>query len=196
MSCPTPKKIPVKLYDETVTNINPTDGFVCLGTQASNVQYATPHTLFHDLVGDLEKIIQSEFLPWQKTHAYMTFLHSRLVYAFRNYNIPVMDLHETSTSLDMRVRTLLKNIIGLPPNTSNLYIYAPKTSGGVGMRPTFDEYLIQSIASAYFLLVCSDQTTSNIALWSLPNEWNMSSLPDAIHWINSRSIWQYQLVVQ
>ena len=177
------------------------EGYRYLGVDFTRKTKHSPVQLFKNFIRDLKKIAKSILFPWQKIDAYKIFLHSRLIFFFRNYNIPNRELtdyghHETTTAvfkngLDVEIRREIKEICGTPPNSSNEYIYADKELGGLGLISARDEYSIQSIIQAFRNITCTDLITRNLSRLNLSNtvakyyetdnDW---SLFDCLTWLN------------
>jgi len=155
------------------------EGYRYLGVDFTRKTKHTPEKLFKNLISDLKKIARSILFPWQKIDAYKIFLHSRLIFFFRNYNIPNRELtdyghHDTTTAifksgLDVEIRRFIKEICGTQPNSSNEYIYADKALGGLSLISVRDEYSIQSVIQAFRNITCPDVVTRNLSQINLLN---------------------------
>lgn len=187
--------------DTAIPIVDDEEGYRYLGVDFTRKTKHTPEKLFKKLIKDLKKIARSILFPWQKIDAYKIFLHSRLIFFFRNYNIPNRELtdyghHDTTTAvfksgLDVEIRRFIKEICGTPPNSSNEYLYADKELGGLGLISVRDEYSIQSIIQAFRNLCCKDLLTRNLSQLNLlktmaryhdtDNDWSLS---DSLVWLN------------
>ena len=101
----------------------------------------------------------------------MMFLHSRLIFSFRNFNIRNRELdnyghHEKDNTvikkgLDHFIRKNIKRILNVSKTTYNAYLYTAKENGGIGLIATRDEYAIQSIIHGFRSLNCDDKIVNN-----------------------------------
>ena len=181
----------IKIDDTTLANIDNDSTYSYLGVNFGEKFCDPPAKLFLDIISHLNKIKNSILFPWQKIHAYVIFLHSKTIFAFRNFYIKnFYSLEGLKTSVDRQLRKILKSILGLPPNASNKYLYCPRAAGGVGLRSLADEYLIQSIGHCYQMLASPDATTSASANFSLIRAASgigiiqQTNLSNALCWLN------------
>jgi len=181
--------ISIVINNIDVVDLKDDDVYIYLGNPFGINVFSTPHTLFANAAQDLESIVKSNLLPWQKINAYQTFIHSRFIFCFRNSMIPIDNLTKDSTSIDRIVRGHLKTILGLPTNASNAYLYAARQLGGVGLVSLIDEYITQSISAVFQLLTCRN-STSDITLFSLQRAasgyWchDVLDVDAALSWLN------------
>ena len=144
----------VQMAGEIIPRIT-TNSYKYLGVNLSRNLEESPKILLKSIQDDLIKIETSILFPWQKIEAYMMFLHSRLIFAFRNFNIQNRELdnygHDEKEitvikeSLDHFIRKNIKKILNVPKTTCNAYLYTAKENGGILLTATRDDYAIQSI---------------------------------------------------
>jgi len=163
-SLPKPTNKEIFINNTPIHNMTAEETCIYLGGVLSGVVRQTPESLFTEVVRDLSAVVKSSLFPWQKLQAYWIFIHSRLIYAFRIFHIPIDSLHGSAASLENLIRGFLKEILGVLPSSSNSYIYTPRSLGGVGMTSILDEYLVQSLSQAFCMLGGSDADTMSIAM--------------------------------
>ena len=193
----------VQMAGEIIPRIT-TNSYKYLGVNLSRNLKESPEILLKSIQDDLIKIETSILFPWQKIEAYMMFLHSRLIFAFRNFNIRNRELdnyghHEKENTvikkgLDHFIRKNIKKILNVPKTTCNAYLYTAKDNGGIGLIATRDEYAIQSIIHSFRSLNCDDKIVNDTARYSLAtnaaiysNNSNPVTLEKAIEWLNEGS---------
>ena len=118
----------VEIAGEIISHIK-TNSYKYLGVNLSRNLKKSPEMLLKSIKNDLTKIKTSILFPWQKIEAYMMFLHSRLIFAFRNFNIRNRELdnyghHEKENTvikkgLDHFIRKNIKKILSVPKTTCN-----------------------------------------------------------------------------
>ena len=109
------KPIPKLLYN---------DSYRYLGVDFGRFHHQCPIDLLNNAINDFDQITKSILYPWQKIHAYSTFIHSRFTFAFRNLNIPIKCLKSfgrqnnegivCNKGIDPFLRHNHKLILGLP----------------------------------------------------------------------------------
>ena len=167
------------INEEEIPIVDDEKGYRYLGVDFTRKTKSSPTELFRGIVNDMKKIASSSLDPWQKLDAYKVFIHSRLIFSFRNYNIPNRELTKYGHAdvknkvfdygLDIEIRRIIKPICGLQPTASNDYLYAGKEYGGLGLVETRDEYAIQSIIQAFRNLTCEDLKVAELTLINLNN---------------------------
>jgi hypothetical protein len=111
------------------------------------------------LISDLDKIHVSLLAPWQKLDAIRTFIQPGLTHALRSCPVSQDSLKEYRCKLV----GILKSICHLPTRTSNSYLFADKSVGGLGFQDPFDKRHAQTIVHAVKILSASDPLIVNIS---------------------------------
>jgi len=181
----------IQIYGSAIPEITEGEFVVYLGGHFSENIRIAPVEKLAEVTRETVKITESVLFPWQKLQAYMVYLHSKLIFAFRIFYIPYGTIDGKSYSLDNVIRLLHKKVLGLQKNASNAYLYTPRENGGVGIKSLLDEYLIQSLAHSFQMIACSDTTTMDAAVFSLkrgatgPRKTRLLSIEAAISWLNA-----------
>ena len=155
-----------KIDGKDVPNIRIDDSYKYLGVEVSADVKKTPIQTLKKIKDDLVKLEKSILLPYQNIAAYDMFLHSKLVFLLRNFNVfsQHIDINE---GLQLAVQKRIKKILGIPKYASSDYLYADKDKGGVGLTSVKTEYALQSIVGAYRMLICEDETVANTTVLDL-----------------------------
>ena len=145
---PDKKKKDVEIAGEIIPRIA-TNSYKYLGVNLTRNIKESPQLLFKSIQDDLIKIRSSILFPWQRIDAYIMFLYSRLIFAFRNFNIRNRELDNygkentiIKKGLDHLIKENIKKILNVPKTTCNAYLYTAKENGGIGPIATRDEYAI------------------------------------------------------
>lgn len=173
------------LDDQPIPHKKADEGYVYLGCFISRLLRHTPEQVIKNVLDDLEILKNSVLSPSQKLHAYQTFVHSKMVFYFRNTYIPFPDLTAFTTGWDVLVRMKHKELLSLPVSASTGYLYSFKVHGGVGLTSTFDEYLVQSVTHSYYLLTSPDIFVKEAARITLRHASKLMSRVSILDWINT-----------
>jgi len=192
LSIPKGDEKQITINNNKIAVIKPGEIQVYLGTDLGHFTSSTPQALFHRLISEYTAIAHSALTPWQKLHAKTIHIHSALIFAFRNFLIPITHIYgnKNRKTIERLIRALDKKILGLNSSSSNAYLYAPRDFGGVGLTSIVDEYMAQSLAHAIQILNCKDQITKDAAYVFLrraasgKNSNVLVSFEDAIEWLN------------
>jgi len=182
------------INNEKITIIKPGEIQIYLGTDLGHFTSSTPTALFQRLINEYTAIAHSGLTPWQKLHAKTIHIHSALIFAFRNFLIPMSEIYcnKNRNTIQRRIRKLDKKILGLNHSASNAYLYSPRDFGGVGLTSIVDEYLAQSLAHAIQIFNCRDLTTRDAAFMFLrrcatgKHEFDLVSIEQAFAWLNKK----------
>jgi len=193
LSLPQNNEEQITINGDNIAIIKPGEIQVYLGTDLGHFTSSTPEALFKRLIDEYTAIAHSGLTPWQKLHAKTVHIHSALIFAFRNFLIPISQIYgnKNRNSIERVMRALDKKILGLHSGASNAYLYAPRKSGGVGLTSIVDEYMAQSLAHAIQILNCKDQITRDSARYFLrraasgKNANILISFEEALEWLNT-----------
>jgi len=192
LSIPQDNEKQISINEVKINIIKPGEIQIYLGTDLGHFTSSTPDVLFHRLIMEYTAIAHSGLTPWQKLHAKTVHIHSALIFAFRNFLIPISKIYgnKNRNTIERKIRALDKKILGLHAGASNAYLYAPRNLGGVGLTSIVDEYMAQSLTHAIQILNCRDQITRDAAIMFLrraasgKNTNTLISFEDAIEWLN------------
>ncbi|GBO25818.1 Retrovirus-related Pol polyprotein from type-1 retrotransposable element R2, partial [Araneus ventricosus] len=112
-----------------------------------------------------KKLLASQLSAWQKIQALKMFFFPALQFVIRTGQFKKEDW----TLLDDAVRHAVKEVLFLPENASNEYIYGHVRSGCVGLPIAAEESDLNRIDSAFKLLTSKDSLLSDLALKHLTN---------------------------
>jgi len=193
LSIPQTNDKPIIIDNKKIAIIKPGEIQVYLGTDLGHKVSSTPEALFHRLIDEYRAIANSALTPWQKLHAKTVHIHSALIFAFRNFLIPITEIYgnKNRNTIERRIRALDKKVLGLNSGASNSYLYAPRNLGGVGLTSIVDEYLAQSLAHAIQILNCRNRETRDAAFMFLrrcaTGKFNLDlvSTEEALEWLNT-----------
>ena len=121
--------------------------------------------MYQKCLEKLKLITQSSLLPWQTLDAVKIFIHSKLIFYFRNYatsaaliraNSDVISLGGMQKGFDFSYRAEIRRILKHNSSSSVDYLYTPVELGGCGCVSAWDEYRIQSIVQLLRMLTARD----------------------------------------
>ena len=162
--------------------------YMYLGVPVGDKNDQSPYEILDKLVIDLGKIVNSDLWDWQKLKSYRIFMHSRLVYAFRNREIKISVLEEKNS----KIKAYMKQLLHLPNQAEICYLYSSIVNGGVGLTGLIDEYHTQCIVQAFRLLNSDCPLTKRIISDSLcfvsSTRLRIAnpSIGESLEWINGK----------
>lgn len=148
------------------------DRYKYLGIHRSQLIQINPHDLYEKIVQMTDLVSKSALLPWQKLMAYKVFIHSKLIFSFRNYKTATCYLENSQKTtksegmhkgLDFSIRRFIKSTYGLSKAGSNHFIYSPIECEELGFISLFDEYNIQSIIQLHRIFNSKDSKIRHAA---------------------------------
>lgn len=158
--------------DSPVPKISSGESYRYLGVPIGNRNDQTPYRTLESLVKDFDTINKSFLYPWQKLDCYKTFLHSRIIFAFRTrevatralrYNSKFAAYGQQAIAADNKIRKIFKDILSLPLNAPSGYLYGPPNLGCVGLTSLENEKDIQNITHIFNMLSADCELVSHIA---------------------------------
>ncbi|GBN73650.1 Retrovirus-related Pol polyprotein from type-1 retrotransposable element R2 [Araneus ventricosus] len=112
-----------------------------------------------------KKLLASQLSAWQKIQALKMFFFPALQFVMRTGQFKKEDW----SLLDDAIRHAVKEVLYLPENASNEYIYGHVRSGCVGLPIAAEESDLNRIDSAFKLLTSKDSILADLALKHLTN---------------------------
>ena len=175
-----------------------------LGVPIGTDHNQSPYDILNELIKDTNKIVKSELFDWQKIKAYKIFIHPRLIFPFRTREVKVNSIGKCTNkeNLSSKLRTLIRQMLKIPSQAENCYLYSGIADGGAGLIDLRDEYCTQSIVQAFRLLTTTCEMTLNIIRYSLIHVSSPrlnKSVPDiasCLEWINDTHDSQTKNVVK
>ncbi|XP_037067956.1 uncharacterized protein LOC119089394 [Pollicipes pollicipes] len=108
---------------------------------------------------DAFRLLDSALAPWQKLDAMRTFIVPRLTHCLRLGVLPKTPLRVFDKALRWRV----KGVLGVPLSATNGYLYAPSSTGGVGLTELGSEADVLLLAASVQLLRSRDPLVAELA---------------------------------
>lgn len=161
----------LNIQNQVIPHLKDKETYRYLGVHFNGEIFPDMSELFNEIEKLTKNTCSSILRSAQKIHAINTFIHSKLVFAFRNNLIKEQDLTYYKSGIEPKMRKLIKKTLKLPDGCSTAYLYTHRAEGGIGAACISDEYYIQSVAVALMLLNNRDFTVRSAARENL-NYWN------------------------
>ncbi|CAL8079908.1 unnamed protein product [Orchesella dallaii] len=119
----------------------------------------TPDSTVQGYINFGTKIMQSRLAPWQKLDAMKTFFYSSLVFAMRTGQLQKSDWRE----VDEALRSQFKQILFLPSNATNDYLYGSTKGGACNIPIAAEDSDIFHVDNAFKLITSLDSLLAEMA---------------------------------
>ncbi|KAE8882119.1 hypothetical protein PF006_g13046 [Phytophthora fragariae] len=103
--------------------------------------------------------MQSGLAPWQVVRALKTYVYPKVEYALRH----LRPLQSQLQGFDRAVAKGLRHLLRLPRSATNEVLYAPTSSGGLGLQPLVDMHKALQVVHAWQMLHSKDTAVVAIA---------------------------------
>jgi hypothetical protein len=120
-----------------------------------------PKELLHQVVEQLQRVVDSDLLPTQKLDAWRRFIYPQLQYALKQCTVDVQLLdsphrrqrgQRRDEGVDQRLRHLFRRLLHLPRTSATDYLYAATAKGGMGLPMVVEDYAVLRIGTALQVL--------------------------------------------
>ena len=137
------------------------DTYKYLGVSIGREPTRSLNTLGQAIIKDVERICKSNLTDWQKIDAVNTFIITKADFALQMSLIN----QKWCKEIDAKIRTLVKQALGLPKWTSMDFLYAKMQQGGRGLISIEDNRHQALITQCYRVLTSPDKLVQEVA-WS------------------------------
>jgi ribonuclease HI len=131
-----------------------------------------------ELKRDAVALLRSGLAPWQVLKAIKVYLYPRIEYALRH----LRPLQSQLEGFDRAVAKGFRHLLRLPANATNELLYAPVSSGGLGLLPLVELHKALQIAHGWQMLHSKDAAVQAIARAQVRQVVQKRYTLDADHW--------------
>lgn len=149
-----------RVQDHVIPSLTRQETYRYLGVPIGLVQSVEDlDTILPQLIEDLDAIRSSLLAPWQKLDAIRVFIQPCLTYALRAGDPHKKDL----TSYRRALVTTVRDICNLPTRSTQAYLFAHKSAGGLALQDPWQEVDIQTVVQAVRMLSSNDPLVTSVA---------------------------------
>ncbi|KAE8960438.1 hypothetical protein PR001_g30386, partial [Phytophthora rubi] len=156
------KDMQLQLHDEAVVSVKLHDSYRYLGV-GDGFDHVRHRLQLEPKLRQIKReavaLMQSGLAPWQVVRALKTYVYPKVEYALRH----LRPLQSQLQGFDRAVAKGLRHLLRLPRSSTNEVLYAPTSSGGLGLQPLVEMHKALQVAHAWQMLHSKDASVVAIA---------------------------------